>query len=52
MSPAVAQLAPVVEGLRKHDPTLTIWTNHDGTVVSNGSVFLDLLVGQDRKSVV
>ena len=46
MSPAVAQLAPVVEGLRKHDPTLTIWTNHDGTVVSNGAAFIDLLVGQ------
>lgn len=46
MSPAVEHLAEVAAGLEKHDPTLTIWTNKDGTVVSDGAAFIDLLVGQ------
>jgi [acyl-carrier-protein] S-malonyltransferase len=46
MSPAVERLRAVAEGIEKHDPTLTIWTNRDGSVVSSGSAFVDLLVGQ------
>lgn len=46
MSPAVERLAEVAAGIEKHDPTLTIWTNRDGTVVSEGAAFVDLLVGQ------
>ena len=46
MSPAVARLSTVAGGIPKHDPTLSIWTNYDGTVVSNGATFIDLLVGQ------
>jgi [acyl-carrier-protein] S-malonyltransferase len=46
MSPVVARLSTVAGSIPKHDPTLSIWTNHDGTVVSNGAAFIDLLVGQ------
>nr|WP_231369062.1 ACP S-malonyltransferase [Frigoribacterium sp. CG_9.8] len=46
MSPAVAHLANVASGIRTCDPALTIWSNRDGTVVSNGATFIDLLVGQ------
>jgi len=28
------------------DPGITLWTNRDGTVVSSGREFVDLLVGQ------
>ena len=46
MSPAVAPLSVVATSIQKRDPTLAIWTNHDGTVVSSGATFIDLLVGQ------
>ena len=46
MSPAVAHLSTVAAGIQKHDPALTIWSNHDGTAVSSGMAFIDLLVGQ------
>jgi [acyl-carrier-protein] S-malonyltransferase len=46
MTPAVDHLRNVARGLDKSDPTLTIWTNHDGSTVTNGSEFVDLLVGQ------
>jgi [acyl-carrier-protein] S-malonyltransferase len=46
MSPAVAHLSAVAAGIQKHDPALTIWSNHDGTAVFSGSAFVDLLVGQ------
>lgn len=46
MSSAVAHLSMIAAGIPRHDPTLTIWTNHDGTVVSTGTDFIDLLVGQ------
>jgi [acyl-carrier-protein] S-malonyltransferase len=46
MSPAVAHLTAVAAGIQKHDPVLTIWTNHDGTVALKGATFIDLLVGQ------
>jgi [acyl-carrier-protein] S-malonyltransferase len=46
MSPAVAHLSTVAAGIQKHDPALTIWSNHNGSVVSKGAAFIDLLVGQ------
>jgi [acyl-carrier-protein] S-malonyltransferase len=46
MAPAVDHLRDVAGTLEQHDPTLPIWTNHDGTVVTSGSSFVELLVGQ------
>ncbi|MHB1173059.1 MAG: ACP S-malonyltransferase [Lacisediminihabitans sp.] len=46
MGPAVDRLREVAAGLEKHDPSLTIWTNRDGSVVTSGSAFVELLVGQ------
>ena len=46
MAPAVATLRAIAEGLDVHDPELTIWTNKSGTVVGDGHLFIDLLVGQ------
>ncbi len=46
MAPAVDRLREVASGIEKHDPSLPIWTNHDGSRVTNGSEFIDLLVGQ------
>jgi len=46
MQPAALHLADVARGLTPADPTLQLWTNHDGTVVSEGARFVDLLVGQ------
>jgi len=46
MAPAVARLRAVAADLETHDPSLPIWTNRDGSRVTNGSAFVDLLVGQ------
>lgn len=46
MQPAVASLYEVADGLTVHDPSWTIWTNNDGSIVTGGKAFLDLLVGQ------
>ena len=46
MSPAVSHLSTVAASIEKHDPSLTIWTNRDGTTVSSGAAFIDLIVGQ------
>lgn len=46
MAPAVERLAEVARTLTPADPTLPIWTNNDGSVVSDGARFVDLLVGQ------
>ena len=46
MTPAVAALAAFAQTLESHDPTLPIWTNRDGSRVSSGAQFVDLLVGQ------
>lgn len=46
MKPAVERLREVASGLEAHDPTLPIWTNHDGTAVTSGDKFVELLVGQ------
>jgi [acyl-carrier-protein] S-malonyltransferase len=46
MDSAVERLAAVAETLEPVDPTLTIWTNSDGSVVTSGDRFVELLVGQ------
>jgi [acyl-carrier-protein] S-malonyltransferase len=46
MRPAVEHLADVAGRLTSHAPTLPLWTNSDGSVVSDGAAFVDLLVGQ------
>jgi [acyl-carrier-protein] S-malonyltransferase len=46
MRPAVERLAEVAAGLAPADPTLPLWTNRDGSAVTSGAAFLDLLVGQ------
>jgi [acyl-carrier-protein] S-malonyltransferase len=46
MKPAVEHLRAVAGGLERHDPTIPIWSNHDGAQVTSGSDFVDLLVGQ------
>lgn len=46
MQPAVARLAQFADTLSPADPTLPIWTNRDGSAVTSGAAFLDLLVGQ------
>ncbi|MDH6181095.1 [acyl-carrier-protein] S-malonyltransferase [Microbacteriaceae bacterium SG_E_30_P1] len=46
MAPAVEPLAEVAAGIVALDPTIPIWTNKDGSRVSNGQEFVDLLVGQ------
>lgn len=46
MQPAVETLRSVASGLTVHDPSWTIWTNRDGSIVRDGAGFLELLVGQ------
>ena len=46
MQPAVEHLREVAATIEKHDPSLTIWTNRDGSVVASGTEYIDLLVGQ------
>jgi [acyl-carrier-protein] S-malonyltransferase len=46
MQPAVERLRGVASALEVHDPSLTIWTNRDGSTVASGRDFLDLMVGQ------
>ncbi|TFD49653.1 ACP S-malonyltransferase [Cryobacterium frigoriphilum] len=51
MRPAVERLSTVAATLTAADPTMPIWSNHDGSLVENGSRFVDLLVGQVSSSV-
>ena len=46
MQPAVETLRAFADGLTVSDPDWTIWTNRDGSIVTSGSDFVDLLVGQ------
>jgi [acyl-carrier-protein] S-malonyltransferase len=46
MTPAVDHLREVADGIDSHDPILPIWTNSDGSRVTEGAAFVDLLVGQ------
>lgn len=51
MEPAVSQLRDFVSRLTVEDPTKTIWSNQAGQIVSSGTDFLNLLVGQVANSV-
>jgi [acyl-carrier-protein] S-malonyltransferase len=46
MRPAVGVLRDFAAGLTPNDPSARIWTNRDGSEVTDGTAFLDLLVGQ------
>ncbi|MBP1241686.1 [acyl-carrier-protein] S-malonyltransferase [Frigoribacterium sp. PvP120] len=46
MEPAVEALRTAASSVTPADPTLRLWTNHDGTVVTSGPRFVELLVGQ------
>ncbi|WP_105036860.1 ACP S-malonyltransferase [Cryobacterium aureum] len=46
MQPAVERMTVVADSLSPSNPTLPIWTNRDGSRVSDGFRFVELLVGQ------
>ena len=46
MAPAVAPLREAAAALSVNDPSLDLWTNFDGTRVTSGSRFVELLVNQ------
>lgn len=46
MEPAVEQLAGAASAITASNPSLRVWTNRDGHLISNGAEFLSLLVGQ------
>jgi len=46
MQPAVERLRASAATVTPGDPTLTLWTNHDGSTVASGDRFVELLVGQ------
>jgi [acyl-carrier-protein] S-malonyltransferase len=46
MESAVDQLREAAASVTTNDPARTLWTNRDGSVVTEGTAFRDLLVGQ------
>ena len=46
MKPAVEELANYASGIESSNANVTLWTNRDGSVVSSGAEYLDLLVNQ------
>jgi [acyl-carrier-protein] S-malonyltransferase len=46
MQPAVETLRDVANGMTANEPDWTIWTNNDGSIVTSGRDYLNLLVGQ------
>jgi [acyl-carrier-protein] S-malonyltransferase len=46
MQPAVATLEAYAAGVTVADPSVTLWTNAGGRVISSGSEFVSLLVNQ------
>jgi [acyl-carrier-protein] S-malonyltransferase len=46
MSSAVETLRNAAQEVNTNDPVKMLWTNRDGSIVSNGQTFRDLLVGQ------
>ncbi len=46
MSSAVDVLRAAVAEVAPNDPSLTLWTNHDGSTVTSGAHALDLIAGQ------
>ena len=51
MEPAVSELADYTNTLSVENPSIGIWSNQNGQLVSNGQEFLDLIVGQVASSV-
>jgi len=46
MAPAREVLRDAASAFAPADPAITLWTNKDGSVVTSGAEFLELLVGQ------
>ena len=46
MAPALSALSNAAAEVQPADPTLSIWTNRDGSIVASGSAYRDLLVDQ------
>ena len=46
MQSAVDTLRDAVAAVEASDPSMTLWTNRDGSVVEDGALALELLVGQ------
>ncbi|MEO7146572.1 MAG: ACP S-malonyltransferase, partial [Terrimesophilobacter sp.] len=46
MAPAVERLSTAASALVPSNPTVPIWTNRDGSRVTGGQEYLDLIVGQ------
>jgi [acyl-carrier-protein] S-malonyltransferase len=46
MAPAVETLREAAAGVNTNDPSKKLWTNNDGSLVTDGQKFRDLLVGQ------
>ena len=46
MSPAVAALRDAAASLTPADPTVELWTNRDGSIVTSGAEALEALIGQ------
>jgi [acyl-carrier-protein] S-malonyltransferase len=46
MAPAVDALREAAATVEASDPSITIWTNSDGSAVASGAAYLDLLVDQ------
>jgi [acyl-carrier-protein] S-malonyltransferase len=46
MESAVEQLREAAASVTTNNPSRTLWTNRDGSVVTDGTAFRDLLVGQ------
>jgi [acyl-carrier-protein] S-malonyltransferase len=46
MEPAVAELDNYAAGVSVSDPAKTLWTNRDGSAVTSGGKYLELLVSQ------
>jgi [acyl-carrier-protein] S-malonyltransferase len=46
MEPAVAELQTFAKNFSPKDPSITIWTNSDGSTIDSGERYLDSLVSQ------
>jgi [acyl-carrier-protein] S-malonyltransferase len=51
MQPAVAGLELFAASLAKNDPSIPIYTNRDGSLISSGTHFVELMVGQVSSAV-
>jgi [acyl-carrier-protein] S-malonyltransferase len=51
MASAVSELEEFIPGMSISNPTLDLWSNQNGQLVSNGQEFVNLLVGQIANSV-